>query len=188
MEPPWNRRKWFHTANVPLIRSWGHNAKILQFSLSYLNGRTNNHKTICWYSHLSKFEFSNVIIGISKHFETKDGIFVKIARQVPPMGGNFWGPKKTVPLNESSFYQGFHLSEQINRGLLRQIQGTGKNGLELYEKFHLSRCNCIYIYISKAKTAIFTHDVCDIFIVKMAGSSAKTQQVIPCRKITVTIK
>ena len=45
------------------------------------------------------------------------------------MSGNLaHGTRKMVPLNESSTYPGFHLSEEINKDLLKQIQGTEGNG------------------------------------------------------------
>ena len=48
---------------------------------------------------------------------------------VPLMSGNLaHGTIKMVPLNESSTCQGFHLSEEINKDLLKQIQGTEGNG------------------------------------------------------------
>ena len=48
-----------------------------------------------------------------------------------------------VPLNESSGYRRLHLFEEINRDLLRQIQGTYKNDSRL-QKFHLSSVHFIY--------------------------------------------
>ena len=45
------------------------------------------------------------------------------------MSGNLdHGTRKMVTLNESSTYPGFHLSEEINKDLLKQIQGTEGNG------------------------------------------------------------
>ena len=78
--------------------------------------------TICWYSQFTVFKFSNVIIGLSKLYETKD------------RRGKF--PFSDVILGLGIRVNGFHLSEQINRVLLRQILGAGENGSTL-RMFHL---------------------------------------------------
>lgn len=57
---------------------------------------------------------------------------------VPLMKGNLThGTKKMFPLNGSSYYPGFHRSEEINKDFLKQIQETGESG-STCQKFHLS--------------------------------------------------
>ena len=57
---------------------------------------------------------------------------------VPFTRGNLThATEKMFTLNESSTYPGFHLSKEINKDLLKQIQGTGRN-CSTYQKFHLT--------------------------------------------------
>ena len=74
------------------------------------------------YSWFEFFEFELLRVDLHGAKVFKSGI-------VPLMSGNLaHGIRKMVPLNESSTYPGFHLSEEINKDLLKQIQGTEGNG------------------------------------------------------------
>ena len=58
------------------------------FSMNMCTQISSQNDSLIFSLNFQKFEFSNVIIEISKLFETKDGIFVKNVRQVPLMSGN----------------------------------------------------------------------------------------------------